>query len=263
MDNGMNHTIATVDAGELRSMFRAVAYAADKRHVREHHRCVYLRVEDQRLVMAATDGFQMGKAWTQVQAGDTESFGLNVDVLAVAIGMLPKTGAVEIARAEDVVTFECESNTSHVKIDSGWSDWRGIKPLGEYQTVPIDLVETMALCRAMKLSSKAYDRTLLKFATWPTIRDEVGEVRLWAQWLDAWVDVAVIAELRAPSVAWSYLMQYRMFAKMAIAAVRRNKHQDHRLSLRAKSLALIETFGEAGHANAVHMIAPWDDRRKS
>ena len=263
MDNGMNHTIATVDAGELRSMFRAVAYAADKRHARENHRCVYLRVEDQRLVMAATDGFQLGKAWTSVEAGDTGSFGLNVDVLTVAIGMLPKTGAVEIARAEDVVTFECNSNTSHVKIDSGWSDWRGIKPLGEYQTVPIDLVEVMALCRAMKLSSKANDRTLLKFATWPTIRDEVGEVRLWAQWLEAWVDVAVIAELREPSVAWSYLMQYRMFAKMAIAAARRNKHQDHRLSLRAKSLALIETFGEAGHANAVHMIAPWDDRRKS
>ena len=88
-------------------------------------------------------------------------------------------------------------------------------------------------------------------------------MRLWAQWLDAWVDVAVIAELRAPSVAWSYLMQYRMFLKMAIAAARRNKHQHHRLSLRAKSLALIETFDEAGRANAVHMIAPWDDRRKS
>ena len=259
----MNYAIATVDAGELRSMFRAMAYAADKRNAREPYRCVYLRVEDQQLVMAATDGFQMGKTWTQVQAGDTESFGLNVDVLTIAIGMLPKTGVVEIARVEDCVTFECDSNTSHVKIDSGWSDWRGIRPSGVYQTVPIDLVETMALCRAMRLSSKAYDRTLLRFATRPMIADDAGEVRLWAQWLDAWVDVATIAELREPSVAWAYRMQYRMFAKMAIAAVRRNKHQDHRLSLREGSLALIETFDESGHQNAAHMIAPWDDRRKS
>ena len=259
----MNYTIATVDAGELRSMFRSMAYAADKRHVREPYRCVYLRVEDQQLVMAATDGFQLGKAWTQVQAGDTESFGLNVDVLTIAIGMLPKIGVVEISRVEDCVTFECDSNTSHVKIDSGWSDWRGIRPSGAYQTVPINLVEVMALCRSWKLSSKARDNTLLKFATWPAIADDAGGVRLWAQWLDGWADVATIAELREASVAWAYRMQYRMFAKMALAAVRRNKHQDHRLSLRDKSLALIETFDEAGHANAAHMIAPWDDRRKS
>ena len=259
----MNHTIATVDAGELRSMFSAMAYAADKRHVREPYRCVYLRVEDQQLVMAATDGFQLGKAWTSVEAGDTESFGLNVDVLTIAIGMLPKIGVVEISRVEDCVTFECDSNTSHVKIDSGWSDWRGIRPSGAYQTVPINLVEVMALCRSWKLSSKAYDNTLLRFATRPMIRGDVGEVRLWAQWLDGWADVAVIAEVREASKAWSYRMQYRMFAKMALAAVRRNKHQDHRLSLRDKSLALIETFDEAGHANAAHMIAPWDDRRKS
>jgi len=231
--------------------------------MREPYRCVYLRVEDQQLVMAATDGFQLGKTWTSVEAGDTESFGLNVDVLTIAIGMLPKIGVVEISRVEDCVTFECDSNTSHVKIDSGWSDWRGIRPSGAYQTTPIDLVETMALCRAMKLSSKAYDNTLLKFATWPAIADDAGEVRLLAQWLDAWVDVAVIAELREASKAWSYRMQYRMFAKMALAAVRRNKHQDHRLSLREGSLALIETFGESGHANAAHMIAPWDDRRQS
>lgn len=258
----MNYAIATVDAAELRSMFRAVAYAADKRNARDSYRCVYLRVEDQQLVMAATDGFQLGKAWTQVQAGDTESFGLNVDVLTIAIGMLPKTGVVEIARVEECVTFECDSNTSHVKIDSDWSDWRGINPSGVYQTVPINLVETMALCRAIKLSSKAYDNTLLKFRTWPMIADDAGEVSLWAQWLDAWVDVAVIAELREPSEAWAYLMQYRMFAKMALAAVRRNKHQDHRLSLRDKSLALIETLDESGHANALHMIAPYHDRRK-
>ena len=259
----MNHTIATVDAGELRSMFRAVAYAADKRHVLDPYRCVHLCVEGQRIVMTATDGFQLGQAWTHAEAGDTESFGLSIGVLTIAIGMLPKTGAVEIAHVDDCVTFEADSNTSHVKIDSGWSSWRGIKPSGVYQTVPIDLVEIMARCKEQKLSSKAHDRTILKFATWPTIRDDAGEVRLWATWLNAWIDVAVISELREPSEAWSYYMQYRMFAKMATAAVRRNKHQDHRLSLRRESLALIETFDESGHVNAAHMIAPWDDRRES
>jgi hypothetical protein len=121
----------------------------------------------------------------------------------------------------------------------------------------------MERCRALKLSSKAHDRTMLKFATWPAIGDEAGEVRLWATWLNAWIDVAVISELREPSEGWAYRMQYRMFSKMAIAAARRNKHQDHRLSLRPKSLALIETFDESGRANAAHMIAPWDDRRES
>ena len=258
----MNHTIAVIEADELRRMFRTVSYAADKRHAREPHRCVHLSVRDQHLTLVATDGFQLSKALTPVDAGDTESFGLLVDVLELAIKMLPKIGVVEIARVDDCVTLECDSNTSHVKITTNWKDYHGIKPSGEYQTVPIDLVEVMKLCRLWKLSSKAYDNTLLKFSTWPMIGDAAGEVRLWAQWIDAWVDVAVIAELREPSESWSYRMQYRLFAKMATAAVLRNKHQDHRLSLRDKSLALIETFSETGHVNALHMIAPWDDRRK-
>lgn len=251
----MNYTIATVDAAELRSMFRTVAYAADKRHVREHHRCVHLSVRDQCLTLCATDGFQLGKAWTSVEAGDIESFGLNVDVLTIAIGMLPKIGVVEIARVEDCVTFECDSNTSHVPITTNWKDYQGIKPSGEYRTTKIDLPQVLAACRAMKLSARENDRVLLEFV----ISQKFTQIR--ARVNDDWHDVTSIGEANGEFPLWSYRMQYRLFAKTAVAALLRNKYQDHQLALAPDRLALVETFSH-GHVNALHMIAPYNDRRK-
>lgn len=251
----MNHTIAVIEADELRRMFRTVSYAADKRHAREPHRCVHLSVRDQHLTLCATDGFQLGKAWTTVEAGDTQSFGLLVDVLDVAIKMLPKIGVVEIARVEDCVTFECDGNTSHVQIMTDWKDYHGIRPSGEYHTTKIDLSSVLAACRAMKLSTRDSDRVLLEFV----ISRKFTQIR--ARVNDDWHDVTSIGEATGEFPLWSYRMQYRLFAKMATAAVLRNKYQDHRLALAPDRLALIEAFNH-GHLNALHMIAPYNDRRK-
>lgn len=258
----MNHTIATVEAEELRSMFRTVAYAADKRHAREPHRCVHLSVRDQHLTLCATDGFQLGKAWTTVEAGDTQSFGLLVDVLDVAVKMLPKTGVVEIARVEDCVTFECDSNTSHVPIMTDWSGYEGIKPSGEYRTAKIDLRHVIAECRHIKLNAAKSSNELLNFIVVPETSANLGAIYITRLEADTWRVFDSAEGILGRFESFEYKMQYRFFARMVTAAVLRNKHQDHRISLRDKSLALIETFNETGHVNALHMIAPYNDRRK-
>lgn len=258
----MNHTIATVEAEELRSMFRTVAYAADKRHVRESHRCVHLSVRDQHLTLCATDGFQLGKAWTQVEAGDTQSFGLLVDVLEIAVKMLPKIGVVEIARVEDCVTFECDSNTSHVPIMTDWSGYESVQPGDRYQTVQIDLAAALADCRRLGLTANRSAVTILEFLHMPDTTEHAGCVRMLVRTNEGREIVTTIGELRGAFEPWTYSMQYGFFSKMAASATKRNRHQDHRLSLRAERLALIETFDASGTMNALHMIAPYNDRRK-